>query len=141
MAVSMSVTMAVIMAVITGAVVVVMLRMVAVFVVIAQRIGAEIVARVPPDGVHVVGTSLGVVVFGEQRGPLHPVVVALTGFETTGPCEPQRPEALIGRVFRRLGIGEFIWDASDIHIEQRAQDLALVTAQHRRGEAARLLGE
>ncbi len=39
---------------------------VAVLVMVAQRIGTEIVARISPDRVDVIGPALGVVVFSEQ---------------------------------------------------------------------------
>lgn len=63
------------------------LVVVGVLVMIAEDILAEVIFQVTPEGMDMVGVVLGVVVFDDELGGLHPVVVGLAGFGSTGPCE------------------------------------------------------
>ena len=104
----------------------------------AQHIDPEIVARVAPHRVDVIGAALSVVVFGQQRRALHPVVMGLTGVLAARPGKSQFAEGVIGGIFGRLDIGERIGDPAHIDIEQSPQDLALIAAKHRSRDPARL---
>ena len=91
-----------------------------------EDVVAEVAVGVAPHRVDVVHTALGVVVLGEQPGPLDPVVVRLTGLDAAGPGEVERldPRA---RVLRRLGVGERVGDPADVDVEEGAQQLALAS--------------
>ena len=56
-------------------------------VMLPEEIFAEIVFEIAPDGVDVVGVVLGVVVFEQERWPLHAVIVGFAPFDATGPGE------------------------------------------------------
>ena len=50
-----------------------------------QHVPAEVAVEVSPDGVAVVVVVLGIVVFNQEGGGLHPVVVTGSRLDRTGP--------------------------------------------------------
>lgn len=81
---------------------------------------------------HVVGAALGVVVLGQQPRTLHPGVVALTRLGAARPSEAELGKTGRVGILRGLLVGECIWNAAHVDVEQRTQDLVLVGA-HRVG--------
>ena len=57
------------------------------FVVLAEKVFAEIVLEVPPDGVDMVSMVLGVVIFHQESRSLDAVIVAVTWFKAARPGE------------------------------------------------------
>ena len=53
-----------------------------------QRIPAKVAIEVPPDGMHVIRSVLGVVVLDHKGWSLNSIVVALAGFRSAHPSEP-----------------------------------------------------
>src|SRR5207344_3000152 len=70
----------------------------------AQEIGAEVVPRVVPDGMDVVGVVLRIVELDQHGRPVDAVVVGMPRIDRSGPREvkaldarlPDPPELLIG---------------------------------------------
>ena len=58
-----------------------------------QQIGAEAVARIVPDRMHVIGPAARVVVFDDHRGPVQTIVMARIGRRAAGPGEMHVVEA------------------------------------------------
>ena len=71
--------------------------MVVLEVVLHQKVGAEVVGRVAPNAVHVVGVVLGVIEFDEGDRALDSEVVGLVDGGATGPGEVQLSDSTGGR--------------------------------------------
>ena len=69
-------------------------------------------SEVAPHRVDVVDAALGVVVLGQQRAALDPVVVRLARLEPAGPRERQLVERGVAGVLRGLGVGQLLGHAA-----------------------------
>src|SRR5687767_870288 len=56
----------------------------------AKDVAIEVVGEIAPDAVHVVRVVLGVVVFEDESGALHPVIVRLPALDPSRPRERER---------------------------------------------------
>ena len=84
-----------------------------------------------------VDAALGVVVFGQQAPTLDPVVVGLAGLDPTCPGERQLVEIVVAPVLLHLGVRQFVGDPVHVHVEEGAQQLALVGPEVGGGDALR----
>src|SRR5262249_10259158 len=82
---------------------------------------AEVARGGVPDGVHVIGAGLGVVVLDDECRPLDPIVVRLAALEAAGPGEGDLvPARLLGllEVLRRQFAAEPVGVLFDQHPER-----------------------
>lgn len=113
---------------------VLVLVVVRVLVMIAEDILAEVVFQVAPEGVDMVGVILGVIVFDDELGGLHPVVVGLAGFRSACPGEVDGVEG--GGVelveFFRHEVGAI---AEDVFLDEGMEERELAGGEFGGGEA------
>ena len=108
-------------------------------VMVRQQMSAEIIGRIAPDGVDVVGVILGVVVFADEARALNAVVVPLPFFETASPGKVDSVEAVFAEVMP-LCLGEFVRHSMDIFADESQQDLLLLAVHTVAAEAAGGIG-
>ena len=98
---------------------------------VGERVAAEVVGQVPPDGVDVVRAALGVVVLDEDPLALDPIVVRLAPLGAARPEEAQAVELAVDQA--RLLVGELIGETREIAAEQLAQDRGLAGIERETG--------
>src|SRR4026209_2331601 len=83
------------------------LRMGVFFIMLAQKIFAEVALEIAPRGMNVVVVVLGIIVFEQERRALNAIIVSLTALDATRPCELHFVEASLldfrEIVLRQLG--------------------------------------
>lgn len=103
---------------------------------LAQEVSPEIVARVAPESMDVLGIVCGVVEFDEKRRAVNAIVDLGSRSDRTGPCEVDGINA--------CGFHPSLWshgkrgrDILEVGVEQRNQSLLWVFCQVGRGDSSR----
>jgi hypothetical protein len=121
----------------------------------AEQVGAEVVPRVVPHGMDVVGAVLAVVVLDQERRPVQPLVVRLLRIDGPGPrevnalapCLAHPPQLLLGDLaphVARVGLDETERQAARLGRERAEGDagrrLQAIAATRSAHDVAKRLG-
>src|SRR6266571_3969859 len=109
---------------------------VAVLVVRAEEVGAEVAGRIVPHGVDVVGVVLGVVELDQHGRPVDPIVVAVTRLDRPRPGEVQALDAGF-RDPPQLGVGQIGAHVPRVLLDQAQELLSLRRREVGGGNAGR----
>ena len=105
--------------------------------VLFQNVAAKVTIEIAPDCMDVIGVILDVVVFDEESGALHAVIMGFTRFLGSGPGENDVLHASLLQLVP-TGAGQMVGHIADVDIYQLVQPEALLRRHFREGNTHRV---